>query len=127
MQKVIVGKTVLNVYVPKRIRCPLEPEYSPISRRLNRFMVSIRNSLVKVCDGNKKAPELFGFKVDYKNFEQSDNTFIEIRCRDRVVGIAYVSRTEFNNQEAVFALYPDVFKLLRKEWRHYKKIGMNLL
>ena len=127
MQKVTLGKTVLHVYVPARIRCPLEPEYSPIQARIEKFQVSIMNAIIKLCDGNKKAHLALKLQIDYKNITQSDNTLVEIRCWDRVIGTVYISRTEFNIDEAVFALYPDVFKLLKREWKDYKKLEKTFL
>lgn len=107
------------IHVPKRMRFSLDSEKmnTLFQKRCARFKRSLLKSIISYT-GYQNALKIV--IVEYKKFERSENTIEEIRCCDRVIGTIYLSRTEFNHQEALFSAFPDAFKYIKKSVKELK-------
>jgi hypothetical protein len=109
------------VDVPKSIRAPLDSEKinTSIQKRILRF----KRSLIKAISFQTRIDASNIVYFEYKTFERTDNTVEEIRCCDRVIGLVYFSRTDFNHQEVLFAQFlDDAMPYIKKEVRSLKKL-----
>lgn len=83
--------------------------------RFHRAVVKALSAFTEEKDIQKYAT------IEFKKFDNSDNTIEEIRCCDRVIGTTYLSRTDHNHQEALWSFFPDVFPAIKKYVKELKK------
>ena len=108
------------IHTPKRMRFTLDCEKlnTLFQKRCNRFKRSLLKELASYT-GHKNLSKIL--IVEYKTFERTNTTVEEIRCCDRVIGIIYLSRTEFNHQEAFWVPFPDAFKDIKEYLKELNK------
>jgi hypothetical protein len=110
-----------DVDVPKRIRAPLDSE--KINTSIQKKILHFKRSLIKAISVETRTDATSIVYFEYKTFERTDNTVEEIRCCDRVIGLVYFSRTDFNHQEVLFAQFLDgAMSYIKKEVRNLKKL-----
>lgn len=90
-----------------------------LQNRIALFQRSLLKSIVEYT-GYKNALKLL--LIDYKTFERTDNTVLEIRCCDKVIAMVYTARTEFNHQEVIFMAFTDVFPYIKKQTKELSKL-----
>lgn len=103
----------IEIFVPKRVRIPLdhEGENTKLQEKRDRFFRSVKRALEKFV-GKKLAKNYL--MISFVEFRQSNNGIEELVCCDRVIATVYCRRTEFNHQETVFVVFPDVFPYIKK-------------
>jgi hypothetical protein len=119
MKKVLM-KNIYKVYIPKRIRAPLDSE--DITNTIQQKILKFRKSLIRAVSIATGTDATAIISFEYKSFGRTDTTVGEIRCRDQVIGLVYSSRTEFNHQEVIFiSCLDDAMPRIKKEIREIKK------
>lgn len=108
------------IKVPKRMRFALDCEEMNIlfQKRSTRFKRSLLKALT-LYTGYKEALKIL--VIEYKTFENTNTAVEEIRCDDKVIGIIYATRTEFNHQEVLWVAFPDAFKSIKKGLKEWLK------
>lgn len=105
-----------NIRVPKRIRTDVSSDgCAYIQERIVSFERSIRKALSDYV--GQDVLKILTFPN--VRFENSNTEVVEIKCCDRLIGLVYVTRTEFNHQEALFSFYADAFPFIK---RHAKNL-----
>lgn len=108
----------MKIYIPKRMRFNLDDEEAQKSfvRKDFRFKASlIKNIGLYLGKDIKKY-----LNPEYKSFQNSNTNVTEIRCDDKLIALIYETRTEFNHQEVVWAVFTDVLPKIKKSFNQIK-------
>jgi hypothetical protein len=109
------------IYVPARLRGHLDdwPLVDQITHEIEAFQRSFAKAITDAFDPIDITKVLI---IEHKSFKNTNNMIIEIRCRDRVIGTVYNSRTEFNHQEVLFTSHlDDVWPYIQKDLKDLSK------
>lgn len=108
------------IHVPKRMRFVLDSEQ--LNTLFQKRNECFQRALVKALTDFTKENDIQKYiTIEFKKFNTSDNTIEEVRCCDRVIGTTYLSRTDHNHQEALWAFFPDAFPAIKKYVKELKK------